>query len=61
MKPVYCLCKKKDEQLEEKKQEHDVEIGELIESQYLPEMPALFQKADREKQQLLQALQPKRQ
>ncbi|RNA43358.1 hypothetical protein BpHYR1_036402, partial [Brachionus plicatilis] len=31
------------------------EIGELIESQYLPEMPALFQKADREKQQWLQS------
>ncbi|RNA33101.1 hypothetical protein BpHYR1_006821 [Brachionus plicatilis] len=37
------------------------EIGELIESQYLPEMPALFHKADREKKKRLQAMQQKRQ
>lgn len=62
-----CLCVTLDdwfevnERLKNSKKKQDQEIGELIESQYLPEMPALFQKAEREKQQRLQAMQPKRQ
>lgn len=62
-----CLCVTLDdwfelnERLKGSKKKQDQDIGELIESQYLPEMPALFQKAEREKQQRLQAMQPKRQ
>lgn len=50
-----------NDRLKNSAKREDQEIGELLSSQYLPEMPGLFQKAEREKQHRLQAMQPKRQ
>ncbi len=43
------------------KKKIDQEISSLIEQNYLPEMPGLFQKAEKERMQRLLALAPKRQ
>jgi hypothetical protein len=43
------------------KKKADQEIAKLISESYLPEMPALFQKAEKERMQRLLAMAPKRQ
>ena len=43
------------------KKKADQEIAKLLEENYLPEMPALFQKAERERMHRLLAMAPKRQ
>ena len=43
------------------KKKNDQELAKLISSSYLPEMPSLFQKAEKERMQRLMAMAPKRQ
>jgi hypothetical protein len=50
-----------NERYKTSKKKLDHEISSLIEVNYLPEMPALFQKAEKERMQRLLALAPKRQ
>lgn len=62
-----CVCATLDDwvslndKYKQSKKKIDQEISELLESQYLTEMPSLFQKAEKERQQRLLAIQPKRQ
>ncbi|CAF0825160.1 unnamed protein product [Brachionus calyciflorus] len=62
-----CICLTLDdwisvnENFKNSKKKIDQDISELIEGQYLTEMPNLFQKAEKERQQRLVAIQPKRQ
>ncbi len=50
-----------NEKYKASKKKIDQEISSLIEQNYLPEMPGLFQKAEKERMQRLLALAPKRQ
>lgn len=50
-----------NEKYKSSKKKIDQEISSLIEQNYLPEMPGLFQKAEKERMQRLLALAPKRQ
>ena len=62
-----CICLTMDdwisthEKYKKSKKKADQEIAKLMEQNYLPEMPALFQKAEKERIQRLLAMAPKRQ
>ena len=62
-----CICMSMEdwvsigEKYTKSKKKADQEIAKLIEQSYLPEMPALFQKAEKERIQRLLAMAPKRQ
>jgi hypothetical protein len=49
------------EKFKQSKKKLDQDIWKILEENYLPEMPSLFQKAEKERMQRLLALAPKRQ
>jgi hypothetical protein len=62
-----CLCLTLDDwvnindKFKKSKKKFDQDLSKLIEQSYLPEMPCLFQKAEKDRNQRLLAMAPKRQ
>ena len=67
LKSWSCICVSLEdwssvvERYKASKKKADQEIAKKLETNYLPEMPALFQKAEREKMQRVMSMAPKRQ